>query len=599
MADRGTEMTDKRLEEIASRLRRIYTEAAKDLEAKSAEYTKRFIAADKKKRADLANGKITQQEYRNWLSGQVFIGKQWQSKVNQMARSLIGVEENAVRLVRDGQLDAFADNTNFMEYQVDRGIGFSGNFTLYDTNTVAELVLNEPELLRRRVVDGVKCEAWNQKVIANCILQGIIQGESIPQIAQRMARDTASTDMNAMYRYARTAMTGAQNAGRIEAMNRSLEQGIAVRKVWIATLDERTRDAHADLDGSVVDVNEPFDSDLGPIMYPGDPDAADENVWNCRCSLGFEYADSPSKWVRYDQEYGEDIEDMDYDEWLDWRAGNTEDKNDDLNEIIEPVSEQKREPVEGSDITGTWEPRDGFDYAIDDVINSQGFDGLPTIVPSDEFDKYVHESQFVAMRGIRADDAETLKQYQNELYNGKWYVNCSHGNDMFGKGMYCLANYDGQVTYTIEHGAKNYAGENGIIEQFTLRPDAKFAIYSEQIRIFNGERITESRRKDLMAGMNSDEKLLLDYALGEKINSAKIQKAMENVGIIRFGELNEKVKEAKSAQKEESKAIREKYTDVGAFTAAQGYDAMVCGEMSGDGIITSIFNRTKCIFRGE
>lgn len=311
MPDLGQRMTDSRFEDIKARLNKVYSEAAKDLQKKAAEYTKRYEAEDKRKRALKNAGKLSEEDYKKWQSGQVFIGKQWQSKVDQMARSMVGVEENAVRIVNGEQIDCFADNANFTAFQIDRDHGFSCNFSLYDEHTVTNLIADEPELLRRRYVDGERCEAWNQKVIANCITQGILQGESIPQISRRMARDTASTDMKAMTRYARTAMTCAQNAGRITSMNDAKAMGIKVRKVWLAVGDDRTRDAHIDLDGDVAEVDEPFDSILGPIMYPGDPNADDANVWNCRCALGYDYPEEKKR----TEDYEDDEEEEEFEEW--------------------------------------------------------------------------------------------------------------------------------------------------------------------------------------------------------------------------------------------------------------------------------------------
>lgn len=310
MPDLGEKLTEQRLEDIRKELERVYTEAAKDLHEKARAYLRQFERKDKEKQAAVAAGKITEQDRKNWLKGQVFTGKQWRLKIMQMSKSLVEVERTAVEIVHGGQIDCFADNANYFDFRIDRDNNFGGNFTLYDTETVTMLIEEQPELLRRRYVDGVKCEAWNRKVIYNCITQGIIQGESILQIAKRMARDTASTDMKAMYRYARTAMTGAQNAGRIRAMNDNIKQGIVVRKVWIAVADDRTRDAHLELDGQTADVNEPFDSELGPIMYPGDPSADDANVWNCRCALGYEYPDK----AEAASEYGDDEDE--FEEWL-------------------------------------------------------------------------------------------------------------------------------------------------------------------------------------------------------------------------------------------------------------------------------------------
>ena len=47
----------------------------------------------------------------------------------------------------------------------------------------------------------------------------------------------------------------------------------------------RTAHAHRLLDGQLADVDKPFKSELGDIMYPGDPTADPSNVYNCRCTI--------------------------------------------------------------------------------------------------------------------------------------------------------------------------------------------------------------------------------------------------------------------------------------------------------------------------
>lgn len=64
-----------------------------------------------------------------------------------------------------------------------------------------------------------------------------------------------------------------------------------------------------------------------------------------------------------------------------------------------------------------WKRRsDKFDFEIEDVINYQGFDGLPRIVDSDEFDKLVKESNFIAQRTYGANSQEILDAYRDQLY---------------------------------------------------------------------------------------------------------------------------------------------------------------------------------------
>ena len=100
--------------------------------------------------------------------------------------------------------------------------------------------------------------------------------------------------------------------------------GIEVKKKWLATLDNRTRDAHAYLDGEEAEVDEPFHSILGNIMYPGDPNADPANVYNCRCTLIYvypKYQHLQQNHQRYDQENKKLIQYMTYEQWEKWKKG--------------------------------------------------------------------------------------------------------------------------------------------------------------------------------------------------------------------------------------------------------------------------------------
>jgi SPP1 gp7 family putative phage head morphogenesis protein len=173
--------------------------------------------------------------------------------------------------------------------------------------------------------------AWNRQKVENAITQGIIQGEGIEQITNRLTDALITTNENRMRTFARTSMTGAQNAGRQKQMEDAEDEGIILKKRWVATLDDRTRDTHAELDGQEVDVKEPFEVDGMEIMYPGDPDAEPELVYNCRCAMIEVYEGIDRKTVRRayydenDEEYEEgkrksyEVEDMTYNEWKEWK----------------------------------------------------------------------------------------------------------------------------------------------------------------------------------------------------------------------------------------------------------------------------------------
>lgn len=329
MADAGTRYTDAAQAELERRFRAIYREAQEDIIKKLDAHTKRLNALDKIKRAQVEAGTLSQEEYRNWLNGQVFIGKQWKDKVDSVATSLLYANRQANDIVEGKKRAVFGENATYQAYSLEHDAGMDLSFGIYDSDTVTRLIKEQPELLPRKVVNGVKDKAWNRTKIANAVTQGIIQGEGIPEIAKRIARQVGSDNMEAMTRYARTAMTGAQNAGRVEMLHEAQAMGIKVKKKWLATLDSRTRDAHANLDGQTAEVDEPFKSDLGPIMFPGDFSAHPANTWNCRCTMIYEYPEympqnAQRRAYNEDRTESELISDMTYKEWKAWKSGSTQ-----------------------------------------------------------------------------------------------------------------------------------------------------------------------------------------------------------------------------------------------------------------------------------
>lgn len=313
--------TDKTFSQLESRISKMYREAQKDLRQKLADFTRHHKIKDAEMLRKLKAGEITQAQYQQWITGQVFVGNQWKQKIEQINNSIKNVMQGASNLTHNKSMDVFAENANYTAYQLEKDIGASINFGLYDTSTVSRLVGKDPEILPRRVVNGKKLDAWETKKVSNAISQGIIQGEGIDQIANRIARDTCIAADKSSVMYARTAMTAAQNSGRIERLHEAEEMGIKVQKRWMATLDDRTRDSHRDMDGETVDVDEKFSNGL---MYPGDPATNDfAEICNCRCTMVYVYPEFTQSFERsaslgYDEEghhQYETVKDMTYREW--------------------------------------------------------------------------------------------------------------------------------------------------------------------------------------------------------------------------------------------------------------------------------------------
>lgn len=331
MPDYGTRIADKAIDQTARKIRDVYKNAWFDVKAKMDAFQKRHLAKGKEMFDKLKNGEITQAQYHAWMRGQVFIGRQWQDKLDQIAKIMDKANKEAMAIVRHGTFNVFAENYNFASYKLEKRVRGVVSFNLYNEESVARLLKKNPKMLPEWKINERKDYAWNRQKVENCITQGIIQGEGIDQITERLTDALITTNENRMRTFARTGMTGAQNAGRQKQMEDAEDEGIRLKKRWVATLDDRTRDTHQELDGQEVDVNEPFEVDGMEIMYPGDPNAEPELVYNCRCSMIEIYEGIDRKTVRRayydedDEEYEEGkrksymVEDMTYNEWKEWK----------------------------------------------------------------------------------------------------------------------------------------------------------------------------------------------------------------------------------------------------------------------------------------
>lgn len=319
--DQGRKLTDKKLEELENKIKKEYSQAKTDLSEKLWDYLKSFESKDKRKRDQLARGIISDDEYKQWRIGQIIIGKRWQDMLDNVSKDLINYQ-NIAKSIANGYMAAiYALNMNYATYDVENRMHIDTNFALYSREAVERILRDEPELLpppgvqmKKKIAAG-NAVRWQKGHIQSVATQAIIQGESVPNMATRIADVLCVSERKTAIRYARTAITEAENAGRLDAFNRMSNMGIKLKRTWIAVLDARTRHAHRELDGQTVGLDEPFVNSIGKIMYPGDPRADGANIWNCRCGmisqiLGFETYVTDMK-LRNTSKLGN----MTYEEW--------------------------------------------------------------------------------------------------------------------------------------------------------------------------------------------------------------------------------------------------------------------------------------------
>jgi len=284
--------TAAQLKTLSKAIKGVYGQAAKEVQHKFDD----FVAGYRRRAADMmakvASGELSVQDYKSWLMGQVFQGKRWRQRIADMTGIYVRADKEARSILGGSLTDIFAASGNKMArqiaYDLNRTVNAGISFTMWDRATVNRLIKDNPKMLPEWRINEPKDYVWNEARVRNAVTQGILQGESIGQIGKRLEKGLATSNATKMRMFARTAVTGAQNAGRVERM-RDAEQsfGIKCQKVWLTAEDDRVRTAHIKLDGVAVDYDEPFivPDDGRKIDFPGDPNAEPDLVYNCRCTL--------------------------------------------------------------------------------------------------------------------------------------------------------------------------------------------------------------------------------------------------------------------------------------------------------------------------
>lgn len=310
MSDQAHDYADRKIAEFQAEVWGTYQQAQADAQEAISAFLKRFEKEDAKRRKLVEKGEMTKAEYKSWRSGQILRSRQLSSTLDQVSQAMTEANKVAMAALAGKLPEVYAENANYSAFWVCKETGLAVGFDLVDSDTVQHMLTAGEALFMAPGVNVAKDQLWNRKLMASQLTQGVLLGESIPKMARRVQRVTGS-NYTAAVRTARTAVTGAENAGRVHSYKRAKDMGIKLQKEWLATLDGRTRHSHRQLDGQKIPNEEGAKFDNG-CRYPGDPQGRYDEICNCRCTLvaaieGVDTSDA-ERWSRLP-------EGMTYEEW--------------------------------------------------------------------------------------------------------------------------------------------------------------------------------------------------------------------------------------------------------------------------------------------
>jgi hypothetical protein len=281
---------DERLSEMEASISNVYEQAVEETTARLNSYMEQYEEENRVMRARLLEGEITEEEYEEWARKNLLRTQQYSTTIDSLTEMLVNADSAAIALVNGELPYVVAESYNFTQFVghiiADHEDTPNVSFQIYNAQSVQALVRDNPQVFP--IIDTELDTEWNRTRLNREITQGIIQGNTIPQLATRLQR-VGITDRNSAIRAARTSMTSAENMGRNESHRRITSQGIDMVKRWSATYDARTRDTHRLLDDTTANEKGLFgEGILHPdhlMRFPADPNGEPQEVYNCRCRL--------------------------------------------------------------------------------------------------------------------------------------------------------------------------------------------------------------------------------------------------------------------------------------------------------------------------
>ena len=334
MTDKAHALTDKEIERMERHLSVIYRKAEKSVSAEMAAYVKTIKGkADKLLKSyndseTESDKKAAKMAYIRFYTVDVKRDARFKKLQQKAADTLYNANKEAANHINSKTANIYAENYN----QIGRGL--QQDLDGYAFKPVSVEDADAFGQITRQTVDKEKDTKWNAKNIVKAVVAGAVLMEAADKVFGGASKRTTQKNRDSAYRQASDTATDAESKGRLDSMYRASDEGWDVKKTWVATLDNRTRDTHREYDG-VPPVD--LDYEYAPgLKKPRDPDCPDlAEVCNCRCSIQYTVGknqtttraaregDVMGSYKRPRSFRGTEtviVPDMSYEEWMKWRS---------------------------------------------------------------------------------------------------------------------------------------------------------------------------------------------------------------------------------------------------------------------------------------
>ena len=265
-------------EEVIRRLKRMYSQALKDITKKSEELQNSINSLT----MVTLQGDMDEEAQKNLQS--MIQSKVYQKSYQDALKKQIG------SILDNLQVEEFKGVDEYLNQCYEEA--FIGTmYDLHGQGIPLIMPMDQESMVRAVQVDSKISEGLYsrlgedvtvlKKKITSEVSRGISTGMSFQQVAKQLAAYT-NIGFNNAVRITRTEGHRIQVQSTNDACYKAKENGADVVKQWDSSMDKRTRPSHARVDGEIRELDEKFSNGL---MFPGDPNGGASEVINCRCAL--------------------------------------------------------------------------------------------------------------------------------------------------------------------------------------------------------------------------------------------------------------------------------------------------------------------------
>ena len=216
-------------------------------------------------------------------------------KYNRLARLENEIKKEINELYKKNGQDIKLQLTEILEdnyykigFFIEKDLKIDLNYTLLDKEAIKIILDNNisGQPYKDRLLNSKNQMYFKAK---EQLTQGLILGESYPEMTKRL-NQVFQGDIKRTYRIVRTESNRIRNESRLKAYEKAEVEGVKGVKVWVATLDSRTRDSHRKLDGQEADKDGYFNFNGRKTKAPSGFGVPELDI-NCRCTTRIEFKD--------------------------------------------------------------------------------------------------------------------------------------------------------------------------------------------------------------------------------------------------------------------------------------------------------------------